>query len=290
MKKAVLAVILLFAYKNISYACTECPACQQTCADVEECKVIKSCKLENLYDDKTDCSGHKRFICHIPPSNSENMSTLCVDCSAISTHLAHGDYLGVCTKKVCSYKNHCEKIKKCKCASDKKCVSGQNVKYDSENTKLDSRVTIILNTENAKLDGGIVSKLDMEPIKINNDIGVKIGSGIISKSDTGNSKLDSGIIVKSDIGNHKPDSKIIMKYDIEKSNIDSKTNTSDSENCNCLYSVGENSLTNKEESDPTGRIDIVTRGCSFSGEGGDGGLISMFIICFMLLFIKKIKF
>lgn len=38
----------------------------------------------------------KTTICHVPPGNPSNAHTLCVGNSAVSAHLNHGDYLGVC--------------------------------------------------------------------------------------------------------------------------------------------------------------------------------------------------
>ena len=44
---------------------------------------------------------HKMLICHIPPGNPNNPQTICIDKSAWSAHLDHGDYEGNCilTKK-----------------------------------------------------------------------------------------------------------------------------------------------------------------------------------------------
>ncbi|MFN0217052.1 MAG: LamG-like jellyroll fold domain-containing protein [Saprospiraceae bacterium] len=41
-------------------------------------------------------------ICHIPPNNPNNPQTQCVAPNAVSDHLAHGDYLGVCGTSPCS--------------------------------------------------------------------------------------------------------------------------------------------------------------------------------------------
>ena len=38
----------------------------------------------------------KTTICHVPPGNPSNAHTLCVGNSAVSAHLYHGDYLGIC--------------------------------------------------------------------------------------------------------------------------------------------------------------------------------------------------
>ena len=41
----------------------------------------------------------KTTICHVPPGNPQNPQTLCVDSSAISTHVGQhpGDHVGACT-------------------------------------------------------------------------------------------------------------------------------------------------------------------------------------------------
>ena len=41
-------------------------------------------------------------ICHIPPGNPRNAHTIVISSSAVSAHLAHGDYLGECQPQVCS--------------------------------------------------------------------------------------------------------------------------------------------------------------------------------------------
>ncbi len=48
-------------------------------------------------DENTCKKGKKVAICHLPPGNVENEHTLCLPDEAIPAHLAHGDYLGVCT-------------------------------------------------------------------------------------------------------------------------------------------------------------------------------------------------
>jgi hypothetical protein len=40
-------------------------------------------------------------ICHVPPGNARNAHTIEVGTSAVSAHLAHGDYLGSCRPQVC---------------------------------------------------------------------------------------------------------------------------------------------------------------------------------------------
>lgn len=48
-------------------------------------------------DEDTCKKGKKVTVCHLPPGNVENEHTLCLPEEAIPAHLAHGDYLGVCT-------------------------------------------------------------------------------------------------------------------------------------------------------------------------------------------------
>ena len=46
----------------------------------------------------TECptSGNpdKVLVCHVPPGNPDNAHDICIDDSAVTAHLAHGDYLG----------------------------------------------------------------------------------------------------------------------------------------------------------------------------------------------------
>ncbi len=44
----------------------------------------------------------KETICHVPPGNPQNAHTIEINSSALSPHLAHGDYLGACQPTVCS--------------------------------------------------------------------------------------------------------------------------------------------------------------------------------------------
>jgi hypothetical protein len=44
----------------------------------------------------------KVTICHVPPGNARNAHTTEIASSALSAHLAHGDYLGACRPPVCS--------------------------------------------------------------------------------------------------------------------------------------------------------------------------------------------
>lgn len=48
-------------------------------------------------DENTCKKGKKVTVCHLPPGNVENEHTLCLPKEAVPAHLAHGDYLGVCT-------------------------------------------------------------------------------------------------------------------------------------------------------------------------------------------------
>jgi len=43
------------------------------------------------------CGKDKLVICHLPPGNTNNPQTLCVNTSSLQAHIAHGDYCGPCT-------------------------------------------------------------------------------------------------------------------------------------------------------------------------------------------------
>jgi len=47
-------------------------------------------------NNKCGNNNSKVIICHLPPGNPNNGQTLCISPSAISAHLAHGDYCGPC--------------------------------------------------------------------------------------------------------------------------------------------------------------------------------------------------
>ncbi len=67
--------------------------------DVKVCVVNVICYAGNSNVAKVQ-------ICHIPPGNNQNPQTICVDASAVASHLAHGDYLGSCgTVASCSSSN-----------------------------------------------------------------------------------------------------------------------------------------------------------------------------------------
>ncbi len=47
------------------------------------------------------CGNNKVKVCHIPPGNPQNANTICINCNALTTHIAHGDYLGPCGNAPC---------------------------------------------------------------------------------------------------------------------------------------------------------------------------------------------
>jgi len=47
-------------------------------------------------EDYTIDSNNKVTVCHLPPGNPTNTSTLSVNVNALKAHLAHGDYIGEC--------------------------------------------------------------------------------------------------------------------------------------------------------------------------------------------------
>ncbi|MFA4851069.1 MAG: T9SS type A sorting domain-containing protein [Bacteroidales bacterium] len=51
----------------------------------------KNCEQNNV-----PCGKNKILICHIPPSNTGNPQTLCINKNALQAHKAHGDYCGPC--------------------------------------------------------------------------------------------------------------------------------------------------------------------------------------------------
>ncbi|MDI1355475.1 MAG: hypothetical protein PSX36_11175 [bacterium] len=53
---------------------------------------------QNVIDQKR--GDEKVLICHIPPGNPSNRQDIWVSPSAVSAHLAHGDFLGSCEKPV----------------------------------------------------------------------------------------------------------------------------------------------------------------------------------------------
>ena len=58
----------------------------------------------NVYINNTIAgTSGKVEICHIPPGNAGARHTLWIDASALSAHLAHGDYLGQCDSAVSSH-------------------------------------------------------------------------------------------------------------------------------------------------------------------------------------------
>jgi hypothetical protein len=57
--------------------------------------LLIACQQPTIAPTNTPEEG-KVTICHIPPGNPENAHTLEVGASAVSAHLAHGDYLGEC--------------------------------------------------------------------------------------------------------------------------------------------------------------------------------------------------
>ncbi|MBU0488883.1 MAG: T9SS type A sorting domain-containing protein, partial [Bacteroidetes bacterium] len=44
------------------------------------------------------CGKDKLLICHLPPGNSSNPKTICINKNALPAHLAHGDYCGPCAE------------------------------------------------------------------------------------------------------------------------------------------------------------------------------------------------
>ena len=48
------------------------------------------------YSCPTPGNPNKTLVCHLPPGNPSNAHDICIGDSAVSDHLAHGDYLGEC--------------------------------------------------------------------------------------------------------------------------------------------------------------------------------------------------
>ncbi|MEP6793612.1 MAG: CARDB domain-containing protein, partial [Saprospiraceae bacterium] len=42
-------------------------------------------------------NNNKVLVCHLPPGNPQNIQMICIAPSAVPAHLAHGDYLGICS-------------------------------------------------------------------------------------------------------------------------------------------------------------------------------------------------
>lgn len=47
-------------------------------------------------DDDKDNDHHKKLLCHVPRGNPSNCHNITVGEPALSAHLSHGDYLGLC--------------------------------------------------------------------------------------------------------------------------------------------------------------------------------------------------
>ena len=78
---------------------TPSPTPEVTKIEVTQLCVDSSSDKGDDDDDDNSGSGKKVTLCHLPPGNPENPQTLSVGQSAVSAHLAHGDYLGECLAK-----------------------------------------------------------------------------------------------------------------------------------------------------------------------------------------------
>jgi len=69
-----------------------------TATDANGCIEVSGSIHVEAVDVHCGNGGNKVLVCHIPPGNPGNASTICIAASAVPAHLAHGCFLGDCAE------------------------------------------------------------------------------------------------------------------------------------------------------------------------------------------------
>lgn len=78
---------------DITVSTADAPALTVVVTDAKGAQTKAFVQL-NVID--ISCGNNKVLLCHRPPGNPNNASTLCINRNAINGHIGHGDFLGAC--------------------------------------------------------------------------------------------------------------------------------------------------------------------------------------------------